>query len=264
MNTNFKSVATKNKFFKEFLYLMTLNYDKISLFLQKKYGIPKKPYFSNDKFNSKSHQNLATIGLMIHHYYEKKWIMLCNKTYAKNLPFSYQEPKNLIICNIIEHLLLHIKIWIECKLVLDHYFDKLTEKNIYFLILPGYGGVVNFIVPEILQALIGLKFYKKQVKWKNKQYAIISKYDKENLEKFLVTFFGEELKKIKSHHGIYYPKFNIKFNQYINKILTKHKSSKLFKKHIDFWKMKNAFFKKIIQAKKLQILAKQKNIENVC
>ena len=37
-------------------------------------------------------------------------IMLSNDQYAKNNPFSYQKAERLVYCNILEHLLLHIKI----------------------------------------------------------------------------------------------------------------------------------------------------------
>ena len=240
--------------FKAFCQLISFSYDKICQFLKKKYGIPKFPYFSNNQFKSKPHQNLGNKGLVIHHYYEKSEIMLCNKNFAKKLPFSYQEPQNLIICNQMEHLLLHLKIWAEYgskKL----FVSTSKKESLTFL---GIGGVVNFIVPQIIEGLIlGVNFFKKNQRYRNELNKKIYQLGKNNIEKFIVELFKNNLKEIKSIHGAFYPKFRTKFNRYVIQILKKHKSSNEFKKNIHFQLIKVRLWKG------LQILREMKLIWNL-
>ena len=64
-------------------------------------------------------------------------IMLSNKEVAQLYPFEWQLKENIVYCDYLEHLLLHVLI---CKYPSDDKAD---------FIYAGIGGVVNFIVPEL-------------------------------------------------------------------------------------------------------------------
>ena len=51
-------------------------------------------------------------GLYVHHKFEDHAIRLSKKDFAINHPFEWQLAKNLIYCDFLEHLLLHILIGI--------------------------------------------------------------------------------------------------------------------------------------------------------
>ena len=61
-----------------------------------------------------------------------------NDAYAAANPFDYQKADRLVYCNLLEHLILHIKIAAEPRNV------DANENE-----LPGIGGAVNFICREL-------------------------------------------------------------------------------------------------------------------
>ena len=118
---------------------MKLSYAELVEYLLKKYGAAKEDYFINDSFSTKNRRVSRTKeGLYCHHIDEDKAIMLSNDQYAKNNPFSYQKAERLVYCNILEHLLLHIKIAEEPRNV------NANENE-----LPGIGGAINLICREV-------------------------------------------------------------------------------------------------------------------
>ena len=71
--------------------------------------------------------------------------MLSNKIYAMNNPYEWQKAENLVFCDYLEHLYLHILI---CE-------NPSPERN--FLEVVGIGGVINFLAPELNDIYSGRK-----------------------------------------------------------------------------------------------------------
>ena len=115
---------------KDFTYLQYCDY------LQGKYGIGKSDYMT--KSWNKNHKITRTKeGLMVHHKYEDHAIMLSTKEYAMNNPFEWQLAKNMVYCDFLEHLFLHI-------LICEYPSPERNEREAV-----GIGGVINYIVPEL-------------------------------------------------------------------------------------------------------------------
>jgi hypothetical protein len=105
-------------------------------YLQNKYGIGLSNYMTK-AWNKISKCTRTKEGLIAHHKYEDHAIMLSSKQFAMKNPFEWQLAKNIVYCDYLEHLFLHILI---CE-----YPSK--ERNEFEAV--GVGGVVNFIVPEL-------------------------------------------------------------------------------------------------------------------
>lgn len=115
---------------KEFNYLEFCDY------LQKKYGIGTAPYFS--KSWSKNPKCARTKeGLIAHHKHEDHAILLGEVNHAMKNPYEWQLPDNIVYCDYLEHLFLHILI---CE-------NPSENQNLSEAV--GIGGVINFIVPEL-------------------------------------------------------------------------------------------------------------------
>ncbi len=119
--------------------LLNMSYKElVSLFLEK-YGAAKYDYFVNENCKTKNSAVSRTKeGLFCHHIDEDKAILLSNDKFAANNPFSYQKADRLVYCNILEHLLLHIKIAEEPR-------NENANKNE----ITGIGGAINFICKQI-------------------------------------------------------------------------------------------------------------------
>ena len=105
-------------------------------YLQSKYGIGLANYMTKS-FNPNPKCKRTKDGLIAHHKKEDTMIMLSNKEVAQMYPFEWQLKENIVYCDYLEHLLLHVLI---CKYASD---------NKSSVICTGIGGVVNFIVPEL-------------------------------------------------------------------------------------------------------------------
>ena len=129
--------------------MLEMNYDECCNFLKNKYGVIEESYFCNETCRSINKSIKRTNdGLFIHHIDEDKAIMLSTKSYALDNPFEYQKGDRLVYCNLLEHLILHIKI-IE--------FPNPNKKDEY----PGVGGVINFFIPELNDIYSGIKYSQK-------------------------------------------------------------------------------------------------------
>ncbi len=127
--------------------LLLMNYDQCCQFLQNKYGIPEGDYFFSSQFRTiNSKIKRTSEGLYIHHIDEDKTIMLSEKEHAANRPFAFQKAERLVYCDLLEHLVLHIKI------------VEYPASNQYPNELPGLGGVVNYIVPELNDIYSGIQY----------------------------------------------------------------------------------------------------------
>ena len=79
--------------------------------MREKYGKISNNYFEMTKRNIESR-----CGLLCHNIDEDKMIMLTNNAVAKSNGYKYQIPEKLVYCNMLEHLLLHIKIMEDFKI----------------------------------------------------------------------------------------------------------------------------------------------------
>ena len=76
-------------------------------------------------------------GLLSHHKKEDTMILLSTKEIAEQFPFEWQSKENIVYCDYLEHLLLHVLI---CKYPSN---DKIDFVDV------GIGGVIAFLVPEL-------------------------------------------------------------------------------------------------------------------
>lgn len=123
---------------KEFSYLEYCDY------LQQKHGIGLSDYMTKS-WNKNSKVTRTKDGLIAHHKFEDHAIMLSTKEFAMHNPFEWQLAKNIVYCDYLEHLFLHI-------LICEHPSCKKNE-----LEAVGIGGVINFIVPELNDLYSGWK-----------------------------------------------------------------------------------------------------------
>lgn len=135
---------------------MAMSYAELVDYLLKKYGPAKYDYFRNESCRSHNPKvSRASEGLECHHIDEDKAIMLNNSKYAINSPYEYQKADRLVYCNVLEHLILHVKIAEEPKPKGANLFED-----------PGIGGAVNFICPTLNDFYNGYNFTKEADKKK--------------------------------------------------------------------------------------------------
>ena len=100
----------------EFKTEKAMNYKELVDYLLNKYGPATENYFINESCASKNKRVVRTDeGLICHHICENEHIQLSHQAIAKRHPFEYQLAKNLVYCNLLEHLLLHLSIANETK-----------------------------------------------------------------------------------------------------------------------------------------------------
>lgn len=152
---------------------MQMGYNELVDYLLKKYGPSKYDYFCNENCKSKNQKVSRTDeGLICHHIDEDKAIKLSEDKYASMNPYEYQKADRLVYCNILEHLLLHVKI-VEEPRNIDANIDEFQ----------GIGGVIAFMCPQINDYYNGYKFKKQyliniynQVENNFEDYIYILKY----------------------------------------------------------------------------------------
>ncbi|MGI3136017.1 MAG: hypothetical protein ACN23H_00305 [Candidatus Phytoplasma vitis] len=97
-------------------YMLLMTYDQMVTILKEKYGTPIGDYFLDKQCTKvNSFIKRSQEGLEIHHIKENEMKGLSNPKYAINSPFEYQKSKNLVYCSLLEHFLLHCKIWDHSK-----------------------------------------------------------------------------------------------------------------------------------------------------
>lgn len=138
----------------EYNKIKEMDYESYCGYLQNKYGLAKRPYFTENYSKIKTNVR-SKEGLIIHHKKEDVAIMLSNPSFARENPFEYQLPENLVYCDYLEHLLLHVLI---CEDIIVNR-KKIRNENE----LVGVGGAVNFICPELNDVYSG---YKSSQEWK--------------------------------------------------------------------------------------------------
>ena len=127
--------------------MLNSTYNECNKLMVKKYGAIKQSYFHTKTCKSqRASIKKGSEGLFIHHMDEDKGIMLSTSNYAVTNPWEWQQGERLVYCNLLEHLVLHIKI--------VEYPNKLQNKHE----LCGIGGIYNFIVPELNDIYAGIKY----------------------------------------------------------------------------------------------------------
>ncbi len=128
--------------------MLNSSYVDIVKYLLNKYGAAKHDYFTDTACKVKNKLVSRTNeGLYCHHIDEDKAIMLSNDKLAAANPFEYQKANRLVYCNLLEHLLLHVKIAEEPR-------NADANENE----LPGIGGAVNFLCKELNDIYAGKEF----------------------------------------------------------------------------------------------------------
>lgn len=86
-----------------------LTYLEYCDYLQNKYGLPSCAYM-NKSWNKNAKISRTKEGLIAHHKFEDHGIMLSDKSFAMKNPYEWQLPENIVYCDYLEHLYLHILI----------------------------------------------------------------------------------------------------------------------------------------------------------
>lgn len=141
----------------EYKKVENLNYIEYCDYLQDKYGIGLCDYM-RPNWTKNPKITRTKEGLYAHHKYENCAIMLSHLEYAMKNPYEWQKKENIVYCNLLEHLYLHILI---CENPSE---DKNKNENV------GLGGVVNYIVPELNDVYSG--WVSKQA-WQNNCHNVI-------------------------------------------------------------------------------------------
>lgn len=96
----------------EIQQLLKMSYEQCCDYLKQKYGVITQSYFCNETCRSPRESIKRTKeGLEIHHIDEDKFVLLSKKEEALKYPFKHQMGDRLVYCNVLEHLVLHIKIF---------------------------------------------------------------------------------------------------------------------------------------------------------
>ena len=140
----------------EYKKVQNYNYVEYCDYLQGKYGVGLCDYMTKS-WNKNKKISRTKDGLYAHHKYEDHAILLSNPEYAKKNPYEWQLRENIVYCDLLEHLFLHILI---CE-------NPSKNKNENEKV--GFGGVVNFIVPELNDVYSG---------WVSKQQWQLNCHDK--------------------------------------------------------------------------------------
>ena len=122
----------------EFLSEISMSYSELTNYLLNKYGPAQHDFFISSECRSKSRKvRRVNEGLICHHIREDIGANLSNESSARKQPFSWQRKENLVYCNLLEHLLLHIKIAVlrqkRCFLAPNEISGFLTTGGIYWI-----------------------------------------------------------------------------------------------------------------------------------
>lgn len=120
----------------EYTKVKDLTYEGYCDYLQDKYGIGLSDYMTKS-FNKNPKVTRTKDGLFAHHKAEDKMVMLSQPEIARMCPIEWQSKENIVYCDYLEHLYLHILI---CKYPSK---EKVDVAKV------GIGGVINFLVPEL-------------------------------------------------------------------------------------------------------------------
>ncbi len=143
----------------EIYFLRGLKYLDLCKYLQEKYGIAQGDYFVSESCATPNLKiKRSNEGLFIHHIKECEFPDLSKKEMALMMPYEYQKANNLVYCNYFEHLLLHIDIVLEY--MTKEFIGIYPNLKRPGIVIVGMGGLVNFILPEIVDYINGYQYQK--------------------------------------------------------------------------------------------------------
>ncbi|MDE5949926.1 MAG: hypothetical protein K2G54_03550 [Malacoplasma sp.] len=183
--------------------MLTFSYEECCNYLKNKYGEIKKNFFTNPscKYPNNSIKR-GKDGLFIHHIDEDKAIMLSVAEYAIKNPFEYQHGSRLVYCNLLEHLVLHIKI------VENPNPNQNKNENV------GIGGVFNYIVPELNDIYSGINYEKN---WKKKVVELVIDFEEDYFRclEYLMKISDKDLKSYLTSFNFLFRKWQLSNNEKI-------------------------------------------------
>lgn len=148
-----------------------MNYYDLCNYLKQKYGNALYDYFSTPECKSRNPKiGRGNEGLYCHHIDEDKGSDLSGKVSSQRQPFEWQKADRLVYCNLLEHLILHLKI---CILRQKKHFYRPFD-IIEFLTTGGF-QIISSDITTLFQTQGGTK------KYQQKSYEII----RENLDEFI-------------------------------------------------------------------------------
>lgn len=197
----------------EFLKVKEMTYLEYCDYLQEKYGIGRADYMTKS-FNKNSKCSRTSEGLIAHHKAEDKMIMLSTKAFAEMCPYEWQLKENIVYCDYLEHLFLHVLI---CKYPSP---EKLPIADV------GIGGVVNFIVPELNDLYSG--WISKQL-WRQNCHHLVR--DDKDVYLAILEIFADYVKSERNFNSnILHTSFNEEFGGW-----SREKNAKLFYEIDKIW-----------------------------
>ncbi len=111
---------------------LNMKYSELCTYLQNKYGMAVGDYYHTPECKTRNRKVTRTgEGLFCHHIMEDRYGNLGNEHIAKYRPFEAQKKENLVYCNYMEHLILHLKInansrsSFECPSDINLFFNSL-------------------------------------------------------------------------------------------------------------------------------------------
>ena len=191
-----------------------MTYSEYCDYLQGKYGIGIADYMTKS-FNKNSKCSRTSEGLIAHHKAEDKMIMLSTKAFAEMCPYEWQLKENIVYCDYLEHLFLHVLICIYPS------SEKQPMANV------GIGGVVNFIVPELNDLYSG--WVAKQP-WRHNCHCLVIN-DKDVYLAILRMFIDYIKSEYNLNEKLLHTSFNEEFGGWSRK-----KNSKLYMEIDNLWK----------------------------
>jgi len=140
---------------------LKMTYNELVSYLLEKYGAAKYDYYYTPSCKSKNPKISRTSeGLFCHHIDEDKAILLSHSDHAIKNSFEYQKAHRLVYCNILEHLILHIKI-----------AEEPRHKDADEGEMLGLGGVIDFMCPQINDFYNGFVF---KQQWLINVYSVVA------------------------------------------------------------------------------------------
>lgn len=137
----------------EFYKVKGMTYLEYCDYLQDKYGIGLNDYMSKS-YNKNSNVSRTSEGLFVHHKMEDRASDLSKKAIASSYPYEWQRKENLVYCDYLEHLWLHILI-----------YKYLSEEEGNYIKYPlNSSAIVKSFIPELNDIYSGFVF---KLTWKN-------------------------------------------------------------------------------------------------
>lgn len=179
--------------------LLISNYSEVVNYLLEKYGPATCNYFTSKNCKIKNSKISRTKeGLICHHIKEDTISFLSKPEWAKCFSFEYQKRKNLVYCNYIEHLILHLIInrenpelsvqgikfiYRDCNALFEHKKENQSWRvNCYNIIKKDLNEYIRILKKEVNNQIYDGKASKQELsQFDNKDLSRISKTILSNL-----------------------------------------------------------------------------------